>query len=135
MLRVLREVKGYTQEYVGSFLGVEQNTYSKIENGQIRLKVEHIQKLAELYHVDASVFLWDEGQIVNYNSGEGSKSYTKNTINAENYHESDLTAIKELYSQIIADKDVQITLLKEELKEAKGQLNNLFEKFAEKLSL
>lgn len=133
VMRVLRESNGFTQEYVGNYLGIEQNTYSKLESGQIRLTTDRVKLLAELYHVDPDYFLTDEIQIINNNSGEGSKSYTKNTFNNENYHETDISILRTLYDKIVADKDELISGLREDLAATRAQLSDLINKLAGKL--
>lgn len=49
ILKILREAKGYSQDYVGKKLGINQNTYSKVENGLIELTESRMQQLAALY--------------------------------------------------------------------------------------
>ena len=132
-MRLLREANGYTQEYVGSVLGIEQNTYSKLETGQSKLTVERMKQLSELYKVDPDFFLADELQIVNNNSGEGSKSYTSNTFNNENYNEGNDTSLKSVYDKLVQEKDEQIKFLREELAATKAQLNNIITKLAGKI--
>lgn len=36
-LRTLREIKGYSQEYVANEIDISQRTYSKIENGLAKI--------------------------------------------------------------------------------------------------
>lgn len=132
-MRMLRETNGYTQEYVGSVLGIEQNTYSKLENGQIKLTVDRVKKLGELYNVDPEYLFSDELQIINNNSGEGSKSYTSNTFNNENYIEGNESTLKSLYDKLIQEKDEQIKILREELVATRMQLNEIISKITGKL--
>lgn len=120
-LRILRESKGYSQEYVGSFLGIEQNTYSKLETGQTRLTLNRINKLAELYNVTTDLLLSNELPIVNYNNGQ----FSKGIVNAENYLSQNPSALYEkllsLKDQFIEEKEKQIELLKEELSEQRAE--------------
>lgn len=120
-MRILRESKGYSQEYVGSMLGIEQNTYSKLESGQIRLTVDRISKLAKLYDVTPDLLVSNELPIVNYNNGK----FSKGIVNNDNY---DSQYSKELYEkmlllkdQLIEEKEKQILILKEELTEQKAE--------------
>lgn len=48
----LRKENGYNQATVANILGVAQTTYSDYENGNLRIPVEHILKLARFYNVD-----------------------------------------------------------------------------------
>lgn len=51
MLRDLRKVHSYTQDYVASALGVVRQTYSHYETGKRSPSPEILYKLAALYHV------------------------------------------------------------------------------------
>lgn len=120
-MRILRESKGFSQEYVGSVLGIEQNTYSKLENGQIQLTLERITKLAKLYDVSAELLISSELPIVNYNNGK----FSKGIVNHEN---NDYSYFKELYEKILSlkdkfleEKEKQILNLKDELAEQKEE--------------
>ncbi len=120
-MRILRESRGYSQEYVGSVLGIEQNTYSKLESGQIRLTVDRISKLAKLYEVTPDLLVSSDLPIVNYNNGK----FSKGIVNTENH---DSQHSKELYEkmlllkeQLIEEKEKQILILKEELSEQKAE--------------
>jgi len=127
-MRILRESKGYSQEYVGSVLGIEQNTYSKLESGQIRLTIDRICKLAELYEVSADLLISSELPIVNYNNGK----FSKGVVNNDNA----LCHSKELYEkmlslkdQLIEEKEKQILILKEKLSEQKAEKDSWKELF------
>lgn len=51
-IKRLREINNYTQEYVGRVLNIGQRTYADYELGKIRISVDSMIKLAELYDVD-----------------------------------------------------------------------------------
>ena len=59
-LRRLRNELGYSQEAFSEVLGVQSNTYSGYESGRYNLPDYMIDKLHELYGIDAAVFA-DEG--------------------------------------------------------------------------
>jgi len=48
-MRKLREIYGYSQEYVAFEMGISQAAYSKKENGQTRLTFECLEKLSKIY--------------------------------------------------------------------------------------
>lgn len=56
-LKELRKAKGYTQDYVASFLGVVRQTYSHYETGQRIPNSEILYKLAGLYNVSIEDFM------------------------------------------------------------------------------
>lgn len=128
-MRILRESKGYSQEYVGSVLGIEQNTYSKLESGQIRLTLERICKLAELYEVSADLLISSELPIVNYNNGKFSKGIVNNENDASRHSKELYEKMLSLKDQLIEEKEKQILILKEKLSEQKAEKDSWKELF------
>lgn len=55
-LREVRLKHQKTQEEVANFLGVQQNTYSQIENGKRSLSVVNAKKLGEFYKINWWLF-------------------------------------------------------------------------------
>jgi transcriptional regulator with XRE-family HTH domain len=133
IMRVLREANGYTQEYIASELGINQNTYSKLESGQTRLTVDRVKKLAELYNVSPEYFLSEEAPIINYNTGARSKAI----INTQNYHDSDeQRSVHKLYEKLLLDKDQTIEFLKteiNEMREERRQMKELIDNLVKKV--
>lgn len=65
-VRQIRELKGYSQEYVANKLGISQRAYSKIETNQTKLDWERITKIAELFDVDPiDMISFDDNLIFN----------------------------------------------------------------------
>lgn len=133
IMRVLREANGYTQEYIASELGINQNTYSKLESGQTRLTVDRVKKLAELYNVSPEYFLSEEAPIINYNTGARSKAI----INTQNYHDSnDQRSVHKLYEKLLLEKDQTIEFLKaeiNEMREERRQMKELIDSLVKKV--
>jgi transcriptional regulator with XRE-family HTH domain len=50
-IKVLRNVKGYTQEYMAKNLGVSQKIYSMIENDEKEVTQVILQKVAQVFNV------------------------------------------------------------------------------------
>jgi len=125
-LRKLRDNLGYSQDYVASRLGIAQNTYSKIENGQSPLTIERAKKLAEVFEVEPDFFFSDqEIGVVNHNNGNDYKFI----FNPETYIDNQ----KELLELIIKEKDNQIAYLKEELENSRKQLKEFFDQLTKKI--
>jgi len=132
IMRILRESKDYSQEYVANKLDMHQRTYSNLESGKTKLTIDRIKELAEFYQVEPDYFLSDELPIINYNTGKKSNSnsgYIKNYISDSGNKELYERLIDEK-TKLINDKDEQILILKEllqEEKEEKSRLLNLLE--------
>ncbi|MBS9525656.1 helix-turn-helix transcriptional regulator [Litoribacter alkaliphilus] len=123
IMRILRESRDYSQEYVANILDMNQKTYSNLESGKTKLTLERINQLAEFYQVKPEYFLGDELPTINYNTG----SYSRSIIGTKTYNEANESKSSELFERIIAEKDVQIDYLINELKEIKKEKENLLE--------
>lgn len=55
-MRALRERHKYSQEYVAAELGINQNTYSKIESGQTELTLKRVLQVCTVYGQDPGKF-------------------------------------------------------------------------------
>lgn len=66
-IRKLRELKGYSQEYVASQLGMAQTNYSKIERGETKdMTVKRLEEIAKVLEVEPAIILnFDEKQVFN----------------------------------------------------------------------
>lgn len=94
-IKKYRELQNYTQSYMSNQLDISQNTYSKIENGQIKLTVERLQRIAEVLNIPMEEFLKNERQSITFNNSsvdkfngyietiqEGNKKLMQSTINS-----------------------------------------------------
>jgi transcriptional regulator with XRE-family HTH domain len=138
VLKNLRELNNYTQEYVASVLDINQNSYYKLESGQTRLTVDRIKKLAELYNVPSEYFLYSELPFISYNTGTNSHSnmviHPKSYIDVNNdFNSTSDMKMKEIYEKLIEEKDRQIRQYQVELLEEKKERKQLL-MLIEKLS-
>ncbi|MEO3405995.1 helix-turn-helix transcriptional regulator [Mucilaginibacter sp. CAU 1740] len=56
-IRVARETKGYTQDYLAAKLSISQNAYSKLELGYSTLTVVRLFAIALILEIDARELL------------------------------------------------------------------------------
>ena len=56
-IRILRESRNLTQDYLAMKLGLSQNAFSKIELGYTKITVERLYKIAELLETDIYTLL------------------------------------------------------------------------------
>ncbi|QEM03015.1 helix-turn-helix transcriptional regulator [Mucilaginibacter rubeus] len=59
-IRAIRQEKNYTQFYVAYKLNVSQNTFSKIELGNVKLTLARLIDIAKVLEVDLHDFLKEE---------------------------------------------------------------------------
>lgn len=58
ILKKLRIENNYTQEYLAKYLGYRSKSgYSMLENRKVKLTIEHVKLLAQLYKVNTQIFL------------------------------------------------------------------------------
>ncbi len=50
-IKNLRELRNYTQDYMADKLNISQNTYSRLETGQVKLTIERVKEIAEILEV------------------------------------------------------------------------------------
>ena len=51
-IRVIREIRGYSQDYMANKVGVSQRTYSNIEADKSKVDAELIKSIAEVLDID-----------------------------------------------------------------------------------
>lgn len=65
-IRQLRELKGFTQDYMAGKMGVSQRAYSKIENNETKMNWEKLTKVSEILEVSPSdITSFDDNIIFN----------------------------------------------------------------------
>ncbi len=104
-IRTIRELKGYSQEYVAGKLDIAQNTYSKIESNQTKLNTDTLERIAEILEVSINDLLSEEPIVLNFNGINHGAQGKFDLI--EHFHSGQ----KDLYEKIITSKDDEITRL------------------------
>jgi len=56
-IRDLREDNNKSQKEIASLLGLQQNSYSQIENGINNLQIDHLIELAKFYNTSTDYLL------------------------------------------------------------------------------
>jgi len=75
-IRTIREVRNLKQDYMADRLGISQNAYSRLENGQTRITLERLQRVSELLDTPVEEFLNDADQItLNMRTRSGANGY------------------------------------------------------------
>lgn len=102
-IRMLRELRGLSQENIAAQLGIAQNTYSKIENNQTKLSTEMLEKIATELGVSPADIMSHEPTVVNFAPNQG----TQGIGHIEHFYSFQ----KELVEKMIASKDAEIERL------------------------
>lgn len=74
-IKKIRQLRGYKQSYMADMLSIEQNTYSKIENGKTALTMERLDAIAKILGVsrvfiesfDANLFIKNANHTISIN--------------------------------------------------------------------
>lgn len=89
-IRVMREIKQWTQEDMAEKLNMSPNGYSKIERGISKLNLEKLSQIAEIFHIDIVDLLANNDKsllwIIGDNTNNNSSNYlgTSEALAAEN---------------------------------------------------
>src|SRR5688500_12439852 len=103
-LRVYREFRNYSQEYIAEKLGITQNAYSRIETNQTRITADRLRQIADILSVPLSCLLSDNEPELSF----GNVSSDKHMVEL-------LEHTQRLYDQIIRTKDEKIISLEDEI--------------------
>jgi transcriptional regulator with XRE-family HTH domain len=113
-IKSIRVSKQFSQDYMATQLGISQRAYSKLENEEIKLDIEKLQKIAKILEVESGELLSGESNQTNQFSNN--KLITNAIVNNYNkmqeglHHEiiQILKAENESLKTIIKEKDLQI---------------------------
>ena len=110
-IKKIREIKGFSQDFVATKLEITQNTYSKIERGETAITVEKLAAICEVLEIDFNtLFNFDENLIFN-NCNQTGNFGNSNTLVLNTFEK-----LNEVYDKLIQSKETEINLLKELLK-------------------
>ena len=115
-IKKIRTNMGLTQEQMAERVHLSLKAWQKIENGITRLDLDRLNQIAEILETSlVDLINADEGiyvhEIKHNEGGFNSKEI--------NIHQNSLDSERELYKQIIADKDKEIAFLRDLLNKTK----------------
>jgi transcriptional regulator with XRE-family HTH domain len=65
-IRQIRDLKGFSQEYISDKLGISQRAYSKIERNEIKIDWEKITEISKVFEIDPmDLISFDDNLIFN----------------------------------------------------------------------
>jgi transcriptional regulator with XRE-family HTH domain len=110
-IRMLRELQGFSQDYLATQLGMTQASYSRIETNQTKLTTDMLEKIANVLDVSVADIMSTDPFVINfYGTNHGAQC----TFGPVEHFDA---GQKELFEKIIASKDEEIARLNELLKE------------------
>ncbi len=107
-IRKIRELKGYSQEYISGKLEISQRQLSRIENNDVGVSVHRLREISAILEVTPIQLLgFDEKHIF--------QNCTNNEIeNNHNNHLSSFDKERELYEKRIAELQEELSFLKKQ---------------------
>lgn len=112
-LRLLREYRNYSQEYIAEKIGITQNAYSRIENNQTRLTAERLEKLAVILDISMMELLSEKEPVIQF--ADTAPSGTPHPPARDEHWKEMMESTHQLYGQVIVSKDEKIAHLETEI--------------------
>lgn len=111
-LRLLREFRNYSQEYIAEKLGITQHAYSRIENNLTKLTAERLERLAAILNIPPLELLSDKEPVISFSDPVASSA---SPIKEDHWKEL-IENTRQLYGQVICGKDEKIAFLENEIR-------------------
>lgn len=132
-LRVFREFRNYSQEYIADKLGITQNAYSRIENNQTKMTAERLRQLACILNIPPLELLSDKEPVITFSDSISSSANMGGHTEREQQWKEMIESTKQLYGQVICGKDERIAFLENELHSVRRERDKMLQ-LVEKLT-
>ncbi len=120
-LKVMRTLKGWSQEEMAEKLGCSVSGYSKIERGEIKTNMPKLEKIAEAFGIEFEELVnLNEGNVFNlaeHCNNNGNIRYNVILTETQCAHELEKAHL------IIEQKDKEIALMKQQIEDLRTMLN------------
>lgn len=106
----LRKEHHLTQEQMAEKLEMSKSGYAKLERGETKLNIEHLQQIANVFNIDVVDLLKESGDfsfLIGDNNSNCNNKYKNNTQEIEK-----LELIIAHKDELLAQKDKEIELLR-----------------------
>lgn len=121
-----RTTKKLSKQEVADLLGMDVTTYGRVEAGKRNLEIDKLKLLPETLGIKAEEILdlleIDKGNVFNIGNGENASGNASGNGYVENIYTENtenLVEIKNLYTELLQQKDSMIEYLKKENEELK----------------
>jgi transcriptional regulator with XRE-family HTH domain len=121
-----REIRGLRQQDMADKLCMSLRSYQSLESGETKLDIERLEKIAGILETSMEELLRPEGYYLHQEIKESSNGLnTGSYFGNENTHNYGVD--KEIVDKLIAAKDGEISLLKEEIQVFREDMKSLKE--------
>lgn len=101
-IRTIRELRGFSQEYIAEHLGISQNTYSALESGQTSLSIERLISISQILNVALSELV-NDSIIVSINHSNQTNVQPKNAVYNETPINNELQQLIIIMGEILKE--------------------------------
>jgi transcriptional regulator with XRE-family HTH domain len=106
-IRKIRELKGFSQQFLGDELNISQKQVSRIETGKTSASFFIINRVCQVLEVDLKALLnFDDQYVFNNNNNH------QNGGEFIAYNNTDIERLEKLYERLLKEKDMIIKDLK-----------------------
>ncbi len=103
-IRILREIKGLSQDYMAMKLDITQSGYAKLESGKCNITMQRLAEIAHILEVEPKDLLSNQTNFYHFENNQVANA----TQIVENLH----IANKEVYDRIINKMEEEIQFLR-----------------------
>ncbi len=107
-IRILREIKGYKQEYMALMLEMSQSGYAKIESGRSAISINRLGEIANILEVDVKDLLYNGQKHIYYLQNDHIAKAHQNVENP--FYDQ-----KDIYEKMIKKQEDEISFLRKML--------------------
>jgi transcriptional regulator with XRE-family HTH domain len=103
-IKILREIRNYTQHYMSEKLGISQSDYSLIEQGTISLEINRLYEIAFILNITVGCILdLDHSRVFNFqdNISEQDNDTRKDAIRKVNFNPGLIDTEKKYFEEIL----------------------------------
>jgi transcriptional regulator with XRE-family HTH domain len=115
-IRSLRELKGWTQDTMGTLLDMSEKAYASVEQGKTDIQWSRLEQIAKTLEVEvADLVNLDRGMIFNFitHNSHQTANYNQSSVNSSSTISQQLEHELEKARLVIEAKDKEIAYLKE----------------------
>lgn len=109
-LQKLRKLNDLSQEQMAEMLNMSKNGYGKLERGESKITVEHLQHIANVFNIDIADLLKEDRKF-SLLIGDNHGNYANKYYNSDHEIEK-LKLIIRHKDELLAQKDKEIALLR-----------------------
>ena len=113
-LRLLREFRNYSQEYVAKKLGITQNAYSRVENNQTKITADRLHQLAQILSVPVTELVSNDELVIH--CGNFPANGHPPILRQEHFKEL-LENTSQLHKEFISITNERISVLQSEIQD------------------